>query len=211
LLCEVDIAPYTKDNLIQHLRQNHPPIIVDVDSAALGDRHARPTLSKLPIDISQPSENAKESQPLDIDGQEGSSREYGDEDGDEDVDGDEKEEEEEEEEEGDDIAEASSNEQKTALAPDTAMEEMDESRSPPMPACEHDSALLHKFMNCIKKTSIRMLRTLFKCTKRGFPQEKNTALTEIYHLTQSWIPRRLFAPYSLTVAGSVRFPNAEQS
>ena len=73
LLCEVDIAPYTKDNLIQHLCQDHPPIIVDVDSAALSDRHARPPLSKLPIEIAQPPEDIEEPQPLEIDRQEGSS------------------------------------------------------------------------------------------------------------------------------------------
>lgn len=156
LLCEVDIAPYTKDNLIQHLCQNHPPIIVDADSAALSDRHARPPLSKLPIDISQPPEDTEEPQPLDIDRQEGSSCKDDDEDDDEDVDRDEK------EEEGDDIAGASSNEQKTALAPDTAMEEMGESGSPPMLACEHDSALLHKFMSCVKKTSIRNVENAFQ-------------------------------------------------
>ena len=81
-----------------------------MDSAALSDRHARPPLSKLPIDITQPPEDTEEPQPLDIDGQEGSSCKYDDEDDDDDVDGDEKEEEEEEEEEeeGDDIAGASS-------------------------------------------------------------------------------------------------------
>ena len=42
------------------------------------------------------------------------------------------------------------------------MEEMDESRSPPMLACEHDSALLHKFMSCIKKTSIRDVENAFQ-------------------------------------------------
>jgi hypothetical protein len=163
LLCEFNIAPYTKDNLIQYLCQNHPPIIVDVDSAALSDRHARPPLSKLPIDITQPPEDTEEPQPLDIDGQEGSSYKYDDEDdddedNDDDVDGDEKE----EEEEGDDIVGASSNEQKTASAPDTAIEEMDESKSPPMLTCEHDSALLHKFMSCIKKTSIRDIEDAFQ-------------------------------------------------
>jgi hypothetical protein len=111
-----------------------------VDSAALSDRHARPPLSKLPIDISQPPEDTEEPQPLDIDRQEGSSCKDDDEDDDEDVDGDEK-----EEEEGDDIAGASSNEQKTALAPDTAMEEMGESRSPPMLACDLSLTDSHRF------------------------------------------------------------------
>jgi hypothetical protein len=130
-----------------------------VDSAILSNRYARPLLSKFPINISQPPEDTEEPQPLDIDGQEGSSRKYDDEDNDEDVDGDKK------EEEGDNIAEASSNEQKTALAPDTAMEEIDESRSPPMLTYEHNSALLHKFMSYIKKTSTRDIKNAFQMHK----------------------------------------------